>query len=130
MIRNSLQLIFLSLIVTASLSTYGQMIPLVRKDLGCGPAYAVSKRQDVLGHQLQESPFNGIVHIGKNGGEDWGTGSFISDSVLVTARHVAMGLKTMQLIQYSGSNVRDVVFSKNEFIVIYDRSNRWKINYD
>jgi hypothetical protein len=41
-----------------------------------------------------------MVHIGKNNGEDWGAGAFISDSVLITVRHFALGLRNLELIQY------------------------------
>jgi V8-like Glu-specific endopeptidase len=104
--------------------------PLFRKDLGCGPEYAMKNRQDIVGPLSEQAPYNGIVHIGKNNGEDWGTGSFISDSVLITARHVALGLRNLELIQYTATGIHDIYFRSSEYEVIYDRAHRHSINHE
>jgi hypothetical protein len=103
---------------------------LFRRDLGCGPGYGVNHRQDIVGLLSDQAPYDGIVHIGKNNGEDWGTGSFISDSVMITARHVALGLHSLELIQYTSTGWRDVYFDRSEYQVVYDRTYRRSINHE
>jgi V8-like Glu-specific endopeptidase len=122
--------ILLLLVITISAQVAIGQRPLFRKDLGCGPEYNLKNRQDIVGPVAENAPYNGIVHIGKNNGEDWGTGAWISDSVLITARHVALGLRNLELIQYTATGYHDLYFRSSEYQVIYDRTYRRSINHE
>jgi V8-like Glu-specific endopeptidase len=52
----------------------------------CGPEVYLNSRSMVQTEVLNTYPYSAIVHVNMRG---WGTATFINDSTLITARHVA-----------------------------------------
>jgi V8-like Glu-specific endopeptidase len=104
------------------MTAFCQKAIMVRSEDSCHPGTGSDNRKDILGAAGQEFPFNGIVHIGKNKGNDWGTGAFISTDEIITARHVAKGLHNLELIQYTEGNMIDIYLSRGDFEVYYDHN--------
>jgi V8-like Glu-specific endopeptidase len=109
-------IIFTTLIVFTSLSTFCQ----TRIHKKCGPAIYFNTRSFLQNDSLNQSPFNAIVHVDMKG---WGTATFINDSTLITAKHIAdkNRLKTMSIYKniFKGGTVENlfVELTSKDFVV-------------
>jgi V8-like Glu-specific endopeptidase len=76
------KIIHISIFIFSCLSVLGQE----KNDKDCGPAVYLNTRSFLQNDSLNHLPFDAIVHINIRG---WGTATFINDSTLITARHLA-----------------------------------------
>lgn len=110
------KIILTTLMVLTFLSTFCQ-IKIHKK---CGPVIYLNSRSFLQNDSLNQKPFDAIVHINMKG---WGTATFINDSTLITAKHIAdkNRLKSMSIYKniFRGDTVESlfVELLSKDFVV-------------